>query len=376
VRLVNGNVLVATGVSHSSALASAELYSPATNTWSSAASLRAARTGAVATLLKSGNVLVAGGWNGTPLSSAELYHPATNTWSAAGTMASPRQFATATRLTNGNVLVAGGWNGTYLSSAEIYHPASNTWSPAGSMAVARDVASASLLASGQVLVAGGANNTGDLSSAELYDPVTNTWSLSDPLATPRATQVAEALPNGTVLVAGGASNGVYTASAELYDPTLGFPWVIRTTESGRVGSTITIVGRDLSDAIEVFIDGVPATFKVLSAAEVTAIVPLGALTGPVAITTAVATTWSRASLKVLPRISGFSPASAKPGATVTITGSALTGASRVTFNGRPSVFSVEGTKVVAVVPKGATTGPIAVTTAGGTARSAAAFTVT
>ncbi len=43
-----------------------------------------ARYAATATLLPNGLVLVAGGFNtvsGTPLMSAELYDPATNTWS-------------------------------------------------------------------------------------------------------------------------------------------------------------------------------------------------------------------------------------------------------------------------------------------------------
>ena len=62
-----------------------------------------------ATLLANGKVLVAGGLNysGT-LASAELYDPATGTWTATGSMTNPRLYYTATLLANGKVLVAGG----------------------------------------------------------------------------------------------------------------------------------------------------------------------------------------------------------------------------------------------------------------------------
>ena len=64
-----------------------------------------------ATLLPNGQVLVAGGFNsGIALASAELYDPATGLWTATGSMATAREFHTATLLPNGQVLVAGGFN--------------------------------------------------------------------------------------------------------------------------------------------------------------------------------------------------------------------------------------------------------------------------
>ena len=63
---------------------------------------------------------------------------------------------TATLLASGKVLVAGGFNGgSYLSSAELYDPALGTWTTTGSMGTAREVRAATLLPSGKVLVAGG-----------------------------------------------------------------------------------------------------------------------------------------------------------------------------------------------------------------------------
>ena len=54
-------------------------------------------------------MLVAGGCNGSNvLSSAELYNPATGTWTTTGSLNTARSYHTATLLTNGQVLVAGG----------------------------------------------------------------------------------------------------------------------------------------------------------------------------------------------------------------------------------------------------------------------------
>jgi N-acetylneuraminic acid mutarotase len=171
--LANGKVLVTGGQNGTTYPSNAELYDPASNTWSAAGSIGIARTHHTATLLASGKVLVTGGsyyYAGSDhwLASAELYDPASNTWSAAASMSTARVYHTATLLANGNVLVTGGGDGSTLASAELYHPASNTWSDAGPMDHARIDHTATLLANGKVLVAGGEG--GGVSHAELYVP--------------------------------------------------------------------------------------------------------------------------------------------------------------------------------------------------------------
>src|SRR5689334_470121 len=80
-----------------------------------------------ATWLADGTVLAAGGSYDSfnaELSSADLYNPATRTWSLTGNPATGRQSHTATMLSNGKVVVAGGViRGGYtitLNSAELY----------------------------------------------------------------------------------------------------------------------------------------------------------------------------------------------------------------------------------------------------------------
>ncbi len=71
------------------------------------------------------------------------------------------------------------------------------------------------------------------------------------------------------------------------------------------------------------------------------------------------------------------PTVRKVGQHVTILGSGLTGATSVSFNGRPAVFSVvSATEITTTVPRGATTGPVTVATPVGALTSNISFRVT
>src|SRR5579875_3677348 len=217
--LPNGDVLIAGGL-NGSYLTSAELYIPATGSIATlAGSTTSARYHATAANLPNGDVLIAGGLNGSYLTSAELYIPATGSIATlAGSTTTAREGATATSLPNGQVLIAGGYNGSYFNSAELYNPTTGSFSAlTDSMTTARYAATATSLPNGQVLIAGGYNGS-LLNSAELYNPATGSFSaLTGSMAAARYGATATSLPNGQVLIAGGLNEIGYLNSAELYN---------------------------------------------------------------------------------------------------------------------------------------------------------------
>jgi uncharacterized repeat protein (TIGR03803 family) len=80
--------------------------------------------------------------------------------------------------------------------------------------------------------------------------------------------------------------------------------------------------------------------------------------------------------KPKPGIARFVPKSGKVGAKVTISQGPYIGATEVSFNGTSATFKVKGSEfITATVPQGATSGPISVTTPGGTIKSTQSFTV-
>lgn len=265
--LANGKVLVAGGDERSSVrlnlnLSSAEIYDPASNSWSSAGIMTAIRKNHTATLLPSGKVLVAGGSDGNKaLSSAELYDPASNSWSAIAAMRTPRNANTAALLSNGRAMVMG--DGPV--NVEIYDPLNSSWSIGGSLAVTRSSSPATTLANGKVLLAGGVNANGYTPSAELYNPGNNSWLRIDDMATARAQHSATLLANGKVLVAGGLNSSGVLSSAEISDiglATQGVGYTGSVTVSGPLNAqTITAsinpvdVGKDGSVFILAYIPG-------------------------------------------------------------------------------------------------------------------------
>ncbi len=265
--LEDGRVLVAGG-NYSVALATAELFDPTSASWSETGSMAESRSSHTATLLKDGRVLVVGGysgeWGAEVTGSAEIYDPATSTWTAVGSLqtpraqhvasilpsgsvlvatgadenrtndldsteifdvtatawrnvtgtgvSSPREFSTATALVDGRVLVVGGESST--GAADVYDEASGAWEPVAHMGMPRVQHVAVLLHDGRVLVAG--NNGDARNSAEIYDASTDTWTLTPSMNEWRASPSAALLTDGRVLVSGGFTDD--STSAEVFDP--------------------------------------------------------------------------------------------------------------------------------------------------------------
>ena len=171
------------------------------------ATMVSARAGHTATLLNDGTVLIVGGAVSsggtlTALNTAEIYDPSSQTFTAvSATMNQPRTNHSATLLANGNVLIAGGFDGTatfsmtggasgesgslamksgeILNTAEIYNPSSKTFTCVKgifkktglckpSMKSSRAFQTATALSNGDVLLTGGLSSQGALNTAERF----------------------------------------------------------------------------------------------------------------------------------------------------------------------------------------------------------------
>lgn len=138
--LSNAKVLIAggdgIGANDYGPVAFTEVYDPDTGTFTPTPDMYEYRSSQTATLLPNGLVLIAGGHGCNidcdlviTLADAELYNPTTGTSAVAGTMNSRRVFHQATLLKTGDVLITGGFDGVNLASAELYHPLSSASAP-------------------------------------------------------------------------------------------------------------------------------------------------------------------------------------------------------------------------------------------------------
>ena len=206
-----------------------------------------------------------------------------------------------------------------------------------------------------------------------------------------ATSITAQTPAGTV---GAKSVAVTTASgtatkASAFKYVVPVPTItsIAPTSGTTLGGTVfTITGTNLTGVTSVKVNGVAATnLVVVSPTSITAQTPAGkAGAKSVAVTTAGGTaTKAKAFTYVVPvpTITSIAPTSGTTlgGTTFTITGTNLTGATRVKVNGvaATNVVVVSATSITAKTPKGtAGAKSVTVTTAGGTATKAGGFTYT
>ena len=200
-------------------------------------------------------------------------------------------------------------------------------------------------------------------------------------------------PNTTCIVSVrflASAPGVSTASLQVASNAPGGPHLVTLTgeavqgaaisgftpASGGAGTTVTITGTALGAATAVEFNGLAAQFTVTNSTTVVATVPVGATSGPIAVTTPLNVATSAAAFRVAPRITSLSPGFGAPGMAVTIAGANFEGASSVRFDGVTAPFAVNSAaQITATVPALATTGPVTVTTPAGTASSAATFVV-
>ena len=305
--LQNGEVLVAGGAIYEGSEVvgtnSAELYDPASGKFTRTGSMTTSRVYQTATLLSDGRVLIVGGsaancgtrcgdFNNA-LATAEIYNPATGKFSRTGSMSQYRTSAAAVRLNDGRVLVFGGDN----PSADIYDPLTGKLTRIGTLTAHFGYSNpnhAILLPDGKALMISSDDNgpaviafdpssgklthtplhPGPLTGAffdgdgpdtatllrdgrvllaergylEVYDPATGVVADAGAISAPDSTPAkfgqpaATLLDDGRVLIAGGyvGESNKMIDLAFLYDPASG-PSQIDPMQSARYGQTATLL---------------------------------------------------------------------------------------------------------------------------------------
>jgi hypothetical protein len=232
--LKNGQVLIAGGGGDMGSFypsthvtAHCWLFDPTALTFTATGALNTARSHHTATLLDDGRVLVAGGGIGTLKSGAqfatvtagaELFDPATQTWTQAGAMSTGRVFHTASLLPNGHVLIAAGVNEAAVdfTSVDDFDPVSATFFPAPPLMFDRFRQAAAALSDGTLLVAAGKKaNVRFLDSVELLAPGAKSFAPAPSVFKGGNGAVMVALPGGDAVFVGGY--GAYDGPTVLYE---------------------------------------------------------------------------------------------------------------------------------------------------------------
>ena len=233
--LSNGKVLV---FGQSPTGLNGQIYDPQTGIWGPTGPSLPARFFVMggATILNDGRVFIGGvdDFNAVPylpLMRGVTFDPATGAWSLSNYFGSLQGWLrgnTATLLSTGQVLMAGGLvsHDNWQSGTYVFNPVMNQVDSGPGMSVERGDLLAVALRNGKGLVAGGfglnaLNNYIGLSSADVIDPTTGLSTPTGPMTTTRVHATGALLPNGQVLVAGGWDqrlDSVVLASAELYTP--------------------------------------------------------------------------------------------------------------------------------------------------------------
>ncbi|MEZ4441556.1 MAG: kelch repeat-containing protein [Polyangiaceae bacterium] len=224
--LDDGRVLVAGGENLAgTALATTELFDPATDQWTAGPPLTTPHVNHAAVKLADGRVAIMGSGetsnNGLPTGTGvsdvvDVFDPTTNSITAGPTLLHARGHHQAVRLDDGRVLVAGGTaeGGDNVYAAEALSSDGTTWAEAGTIQIGRSLFGLAKRTSGDVVIAGGLGS-GLLNRAEIFDPTNDSWTSLPNMGLPRMYVALGPLASGGVLAVGGiAGNNLFTNTAE------------------------------------------------------------------------------------------------------------------------------------------------------------------
>jgi len=281
--LPNGLVLVSGGLDNfNNALTSTELYDPVAGTFTLSGNMNTARGNHGTALLSNGQLLVQGGLTGPGnalvlTATAELYNPATGTFTTTGSISQPRGQYYDEILADGTVFVTGGAPLPGGANSDIYDPVAGTFSATANYTAVQTGLRPARLLDGTVLLASGVDSIPvTVPNSEIYLPlpVANGITVTSPSTLPTAVQNA---PYTTILLQKGGvgivtwqglgipagltlnSNGVLTGtptSAGTYDVTFTVtdtntpPQSLTTTLTLNIAPALSITTTSLPDGTE------------------------------------------------------------------------------------------------------------------------------
>jgi hypothetical protein len=235
--LLDGSVVVAGGLSNTSASSQVRRYQPDLDQVATLPSLSVGRSEIAAARLSDGSLLFAGGTSVSALSAAvdRLRVDASGTLSmqSVASLAAPRSQAVVATLADGRALVLGGRDvsGNAVTGVELVSPGTGTGTGTTTQVYtsalgARIAATATRVGDGRTVIIGGSDATGTRRDTALVSGTTGATaaglSAGGLLLTARAEHAAILLPDGRVFVAGGTSvlgdNVGALSSVEIYDP--------------------------------------------------------------------------------------------------------------------------------------------------------------
>lgn len=168
-----GLLYVIGGENQTGPLATVEVYDPTTNAWSAKRPMLRSRTRGHAAVAISGTIYVFGGYDtntGRALASAEAYDIAADSWRSTADLPAPR-IALASAAIEGKIYIASAVIADGVSHVDVYHPGSNSWSAATPMPSPRFLSAGGAIDGILYVVGGIASPSGTfLAAVEAFTP--------------------------------------------------------------------------------------------------------------------------------------------------------------------------------------------------------------
>lgn len=211
-----------------------EVYDPSSNTWETKASMPTPRSDLSASVVNDKIYLIGGKKysNTNPYYSEtninEVYDPANNTWTTAASIPIA-SYGYQSATINGKIYIVGGEQTTTaqqqsnasIDANQVYDPQTDNWTTAANMqsitAYGAAAATQDYLAPARLYLVGGYSQNVLTNKTQVYNPNNNTWTTVTPLSSPRA-DLALAVVNDVLYAIGGFDGQNWLNINEQYKP--------------------------------------------------------------------------------------------------------------------------------------------------------------